>query len=144
MRTVRDDSGARLLLVKRSGDSSRVRDPETGEERYVPNDRLEFVDDSPLETAATTVPDATRTILTAVRDDRALGLLFELDRRGSVAVRDLMRGYDLCESDLHGLLGEFRAAGLVDEATVAGERGYRLTETASEGLAALRDGERRR
>ncbi|MFB6082675.1 MAG: hypothetical protein ABEJ94_00330 [Halorientalis sp.] len=140
MRTVRDDSGRRLLLVKQSGDSSRVRDPETGEERYVPNDRLEAVDASPLSTAARTVPEATRTILTAVRDDRSLGLLLELDRRGPVAVRDLMGGYDLCESDLHGLLGEFRAAGLVEEATVAGERGYRLTETGRKGLAHLRDG----
>ncbi|WP_299269920.1 DUF7346 family protein [Halorientalis sp.] len=140
MRTVHDDSGTRLLLVKRSGDSSRVRDPETGEEQYVPNDALEFVDESPLETAATTVPDPARTVLTAVRDDRALGLLLELDRRGPVAVRDLMSGYDLCESDLHGLLGEFRAAGLVDEATVAGERGYRLTDRAAEGLTHLRSG----
>ncbi|RXK46178.1 DUF7346 family protein [Halorientalis pallida] len=139
MRTVRDGSGTRLLLVKQSGDSSRVRDPETGEERYVPNDELEFVDESPLETAARTVPAATRTILTAVRDDRALGLLFELDRRGAVAVRDLMAGYDLCESDLHGLLGEFRAAGLVAEASVGGERGYELTDTASAGLAHLGD-----
>ena len=139
MRTVHDGSGTRLLLVKQSDESSRVRDPETGEERYVPNDELEFVDESPLETAARAVPNAARTILTAVRDDRGLGLLFELDRRGAVAVRDLMSGYDLCESDLHGLLGEFRAAGLVEEATVAGERGYRLTETASAGLAHLRD-----
>ncbi|AQL41796.1 hypothetical protein BV210_03275 [Halorientalis sp. IM1011] len=142
MRTVRDESGTRLLLIKQSGDSSRVRDPETGEERYVPNDELEFVDESPLDTAAGTVPDATRTILTAVRDDRSLGLLFELDRRGPLAVRDLLSGYDLCESDLHGLLGEFRAAGLVDEATVAGERGYRLTDEAVEGLDYLRAGEK--
>jgi len=141
MRTVRDDDGTRLLLVKQSGDSSRVRDPETGEERYVPNDELEFVDESPLDTAAQTIPDETRTILTAVRDDRGLGLLLELDRRGPLAVRDLLSAYDLCESDLHGLLGEFRAAGLVEEATVAGERGYRLTETAIEGLDHLRDGE---
>jgi hypothetical protein len=137
MRTVRDDAGTRLLLVKQSGDSSRVRDPETGEERYVPNDDLEFVDESPLETAASTVPAATRTILSAVRDDRALGLLLELDERGPLAVRDLLSAYDLCESDLHGLLGEFRAAGLVAEATVAGQRGYRLTETGSDGLAHL-------
>jgi hypothetical protein len=140
MRTVRDESGKRLLLVKQSGESSRVRDPETGEERYLPNGQLEFVDASPLETAARSVPAPARTILTAVRDDRALGLLFELDRRGAVAVRDLMGGYDLCESDLHGLLGEFRAAGIVADATVAGERGYELTDVGREGLSHLRDG----
>ena len=35
MQTVRDADGETYLLVKRSGDSSRVRDPGTGEERYV-------------------------------------------------------------------------------------------------------------
>jgi len=34
MRSVRDESGTHYLLLKRSGDSSRVRDPETGEEQY--------------------------------------------------------------------------------------------------------------
>ena len=138
MRTVHDGSGTRLLLVKQSDESSRVRDPETGEERYVPNDELEFVDESPLETAARAAPNAARTILTAVRDDRGLGLLFELDRRGAVAVRDLMSGYDLCESDLHGLLGEFRAAGLVEEATSYGERGYDATDLAATAVSQLR------
>ncbi|WP_335999562.1 DUF7346 family protein [Halorientalis halophila] len=140
MRSVRDDSGTRLLLVKQSGESSRVRDPTTGEERYVPNEALEPLDESPLATTARAVPESARTILTAVRDDRTLGLLLELDARGPLAVRDVLAAYDLCESDLHGALAEFRAAGLVAETTVAGERGYRITENASDGLAHLRDG----
>jgi DNA-binding IclR family transcriptional regulator len=76
--------------------------------------------------------------LRAVHSDTALGLLVELDERGPVPVRDLMRSYDLCESDLHGLLAEFTAAGLVTETRVVGERGYELTDVAREGLAALR------
>lgn len=140
MRSVRDESGTRYLLLKRSGESSRVRNPETGEEQYIPNDRLEPVDgESPLQTAARAVPDPARTILTAVRDDRSLGLLLDLDARGPQPVRTLLSTYDLCESDLHGLLAEFQAAGLVEETRVAGERGYETTDTASKGLESLRE-----
>jgi len=139
MRSVRDESGTRYLLLKQSGESSRVRDPETGEERYIDNDRLEPLDgESPLTTAARAVPEPVRTICSAVHDDRSLGLLIDLDTRGPLAIRTLLSAYDLCESDLHGLLAEFRAAGLVEEARVAGERGYDTTETATEGLSLLR------
>jgi len=140
MRTVHDDDGRRYLLLKRSSESSLVRNPATGEERYLPNDRL-TVDDStdPLTLAADAVPGSVRRVLSACRDDRALGLLLELDRRGPVPARALM-DYDLCESDVLGLVGEFRAAGLVVEADVAGERGYDLTDDARVALGVLRSG----
>ncbi|MEF8840530.1 MAG: hypothetical protein V5A62_02735 [Haloarculaceae archaeon] len=140
MRTVEDGSGKRYVLLKRSGDASLVRDPITGEERYVGNEELSAVDgESALETAARAVPDPTRQVLRAAHSDRALGLLVELDERGAVPVRDLMGSYDLCESDLHGLLAEFAAAGLVTETRVLGERGYELADVASEGLSNLRE-----
>nr|WP_156710387.1 hypothetical protein [Natronomonas sp. CBA1123] len=126
------------MLVKQSGESSLVYDPETGEERYLPNEELTVTGDSPLELAAEAVPEASRRILTAVHSEQALGLLVELDERGPMSVREVLGAYDLCESDLHGLFGELRAAGLVTEADVAGERGYRLTDLAREGLAELR------
>jgi len=139
VRTVEDESGTRYVLLKRSEDSSLVRDPATGEERYVGNENLSAVDgESPLETAARAVPGPTRRVLRAAHSDRALGLLVELDERGAVPIRDLMGSYDLCESDLHGLLAEFAAAGLVTETRVVGERGYELTEVAREGLSNLR------
>jgi hypothetical protein len=136
---VEDADGRRYLLVKRSGESSLVRDPATGREEYRPNDRLAPVETSGLELAAEAVPDGVRRVLTAVRDDRSLGLLVALDARGPTGVRTLLDRTDLCESDLHGLLAEFRAAGLVAETEVAGERGYRTTETASDAIACLRD-----
>ncbi|AAV46725.1 hypothetical protein BDK61_2977 [Haloarcula quadrata] len=140
MRTVRDDDGTRYLLLKESTESSLVRDPETGEQQHLPNADLEPVDgESPLATAAEGVPDAARQVITAAHDERALGLLVELDDRGPLSVAELLSAYDLCESDLHGLLAEFRAAGLLAEATVHGQRGYDTTETASDGLAHLRD-----
>lgn len=129
----------RYLLVKRSTESSLVRDPETGEERYLPNDELTVTGAAPLALAARVVPDESRRILTAVHSDLALGFLIELDDRGPLSVREVLGSYDLCESDLHGLVGELRAAGLVAEAEVNGERGYRTTELAGEGLAYLRD-----
>lgn len=142
MKTVRDKEGTRYLLRKRSAESSLVYDPETGEERYLPNDRLEDEGSgSPLETAATGVDPAVRTLLGAVHDDETLGLLIALADRGPLAVRQLLSGYGLCESDLHGRLAELVAAGLVEETTVAGERGYRATEDCLLALAVVRSSE---
>ena len=141
MQSVRDAEGRRYLLVKRSADSSRVRDPATGEERHLPNEDLEPEGESPLSAAAGGLPDGVRRAVLACPDDRALGLLVELVDRGPLAVRTLLGSYDLCESDLHGLLAEFRAAALVEEATVAGERGYAPTESARDAVTRFRSGE---
>ncbi|CCQ35893.1 HTH domain protein [Natronomonas moolapensis 8.8.11] len=137
MRAV-DYRGDRYLLLKQSDESSLVRDPETGDERYLPNDELTATGDSPLTVAARTVPDPQRRLLGAVHSEQILGLLVELSDRGPLSVRELLGRYDLCESDLHGRVGELRAAGLVREADVAGERGYGTTELAEEALSALR------
>jgi hypothetical protein len=135
------DDGTRYVLLKRSSESSLVRNPETGESRYLPNDSLSIVEGaSALETAAGAVPEPVRQVLRATHTNQALGLLLELDSRGPTPVRALL-DYELCESDLHGTLAEFRAAGLVEEADVAGERGYALTGTARAGLAVLRGSE---
>lgn len=128
MRTVADEAGDRYLLLKRSSDAWLVRDPDTGATRHLPADRLAVVGgESPLATAARGVPDRLRQDLD-VPSERALGLLAEIRRREPVGVRALLDSYDLCERDLHGLLGEFRAAGLVAETPVGGERGYETTE----------------
>lgn len=137
MRTV-EYEGTRYLLVKRSGESSLVRNPNTGESRYLPNDVLTVTGDSPLETAARAVAESQRRILTAVHTDQHLGLLLELDDAGPLSVNALSSRYDLCESDLHGSLLELRAAGLVCEREVNGEPGYETTDLAKEGLSALR------
>lgn len=72
--------------------------------------------------------------MTCVHDDRVRSLLGEIDSRGPISVRELLE-YDLCESDLHGMCAELRAAGLLEECEVAGERGYRTTDRASEALS---------
>ena len=139
-RTVRDSEGNRYVLEKESGQSSLVRDPETGERLHLPNDELEPVaGQSPLTTAAHTVPGEVLTLVTAVHDERTLGLLLELERTGPMAVRTILSSYDLCESDLHAFLAEFTAAGLVDETSHGGRRGYQVTERASELLATGRE-----
>jgi hypothetical protein len=137
MRTVEHD-GERYLLVKRSDESSLVRDPETGDEQYLPNDELEATGESPLTVAATRIPDPIRRVLTAVYSEQTLGVLVELDERGPLSVREILGAYDLCESDIHGTFAELRAAGLVEEATVNGERGYGLTDVGKEGLDGLK------
>ena len=137
MRTVEDETGRRYLLVKRSGDSSLVRDVESGEERYLPNDELTKRDGiDPLEAAAGAVPGSVRRLLTTVHDDRGLGLVITLARQPRPA-RALLEATDLCESDLLGLLSELRAAGMVVEETVDGERGYAATEEARRAVEAL-------
>ena len=139
MQTVRDGDGETYLLVKRSAESSRVRDPSTGEERYVDNDDLRVVDgESALATAASGVPEPVRRTLGAVRDDRSLGLLAVVVDEGPIAAIDLLDAADMCESDLHGTITEFRAAGLVAETEVAGRRGYEATAVAVEALGLLR------
>lgn len=139
MQPVRDADGTRYLLVKRSSDSSLVRDPATGEERYVPTDDLRSDGESPLSAAAGGLPPELRRAVLACRDERALGLLVEFADRGALSVRALLDSYELCESDLHGLLAEFRAAGLLAETTVAGERGYEPTDEALGVVERFRD-----
>lgn len=142
MRTVRDGDGDRYLLVKQSDDSSLVRDPETGTERYVANESVDVVaDESPLSTAAAGVNPAVRRLLTATYDDQSLGLLIELVDRGPLSTVALLDSYDLCESDLHGLLAEFRAAGLAEEAESGGQRGYDATGLANAAVSTLRRAE---
>jgi hypothetical protein len=142
MRTVRDEDGNRYLLLAESAESSRVRDLATGEQRIVANDRLTVVQGtSPLVAAAGSIPDGMRRLLLAVGDDRALGLLVVLGTAGPTSVRRLLADFDLCESDLHGLLGEFRAAGLIEETDVEGERGYALAARGRDALDTLRNAE---
>jgi hypothetical protein len=138
MQTVRDAAGDRYLLVKRSAESSRIRDPDTGEEEYRPNDTLTFEEEASLSVGAAAVPEPIRRVVAAAHDDRSLGLLIDLVDRGPLPVVELLSTTDLCESDLHGLVMEFRAAGLVVETSVHGERGYDATEAAREAVASLR------
>lgn len=137
MKSVQDDTGKRYLLLKRSEHASLVRDPRNGNECYVQNDRLEDVDESPLETAARTVPGPVRTLLTTVSDEATLGLLIELAERGPLGVRAILDADAFCESDLHGRLTVLTTAGLLDETEVAGERGYRITDECRRALEAI-------
>lgn len=96
-------------------------------------------EESVLQARANEISGPVRQLLVGVPDERALGLLQDIDTAGPLAVRTMLSRYDCCESDLHGLLTECRVAGLVTEVTVGGERGYETTEAASAALAALRE-----
>lgn len=139
MRTVRGPDGTVYVVVKESGESSRVRDPATGDERFLPNDDLEPAGgESPLAALAAGIPEPARRVVNACHEDWHLGVLVDLADRGPLAAREMLGAYDTCESDLLGAVTEFRAAGLVEEATVAGERGYALTDDGASGVACLR------
>jgi len=137
MRTVRDGDGRECILVERGSETSRVYDPAAGETRTLPTANVEASDADPLSVTARSVPPEARTLLRSVATDAGLGLLVDLDERGPRGVREMLDAYGLCESDLHGTLAEFRVAGLVEETTVDGRRGYRVTEEASAALALL-------
>jgi hypothetical protein len=140
MRTARGPDGRRYVVLKESSESSRVRDVETGEERFVPNDDLDAAGgESPLDALARGIPEPARRVMGACHEDWQVGVLVDLADRGPLAAREMLGAYDTCESDLLGAVTEFRAAGLVKEATVGGERGYALTEDGAAGVAALRD-----
>lgn len=141
MRTVETPDGERHLLLSTTDGTARIRDPETGAERSVDADSVDPVTDSPLSVAAGGVPEPVRRALTAVHDERTLGVLVTLVDAGPTAVVDLLSYSGLCESDFNGLFGELRAAGLVTESEIAGERGYEATETAEEAVELLRGGD---
>ncbi len=138
MKTVRDEDGRHYLLLKQSEKSALVRDPETGEERYLETDALEPADgESPLETVARRIDPDVRQLMSAVHDDQSLGLLLEVATEGPLTARTIIDRTDFCESDLVGRLTTFRAAGLLAETTVYGEPGYEATETCQRALEAL-------
>lgn len=140
MRTVYHTDGTQYLLCKESSESSLIRDPRSGEERYVPNEKLTIADadDSSLIAAASGVSKPVRTVLTASHNEEALGLLVELTDREGLSVVAMIDAYDYCESDLNGQLAEFRAAGLITEAEIYGERGYEPTEMTKSAIESLR------
>lgn len=140
MDTVEDEAGNRYILLKRSSDAWLVRDPATGETAYRDPATLTVVESADsLATAAEGVPPAVRALLTAVPNERVLGLVAIVVDRDAVGVRTLLDETTLCESDLHGAIAELVAAGLLSETTVAGERGYEATEIAIEAIERLRD-----
>ena len=96
-------------------------------------------DVSTVESILTPFPEPVQTVITAVHDRQAFALLQELDVDGPTAVTTLLSEYEYCERELHGLLAEFQAAGLVTEVTVTGTRGYRTTDTATTALRHLRE-----
>lgn len=139
MEPVEDETGRRYLLQKRASGAWLVLDPETGEESYRDPDELERVaDEAPLAVAAAGVPDHVRRLVLAAGSERALGLATTVVDRGPIGVRTLLAETALCESDLHGLLAELVAAGLIEEAEVAGERGYAATDDGAAAVERLR------
>ncbi|WP_049980967.1 DUF7346 family protein [Halolamina rubra] len=138
MRTVETPDGERHLLLSTTDGTARLRDPATGEEWRVDADAVEPVADGSIAVAAAGIPEPVRQVVTAAHDERTLGVLVLLVDDGPTAVVDLLSQSGLCESDFNGLFAELRAAGLVAECRVAGERGYAATEPAEEAVELLR------
>lgn len=139
MQTVRDADGRRWLLLKQSSESSRVRDPETGEETFLPNEDLEPAGgESPFEALADSIAEPARRVARSCHEDWQFGLLVALAEDGPQPVRTLLADAAACESDFLGATTELRAAGLLAETTVGGERAYELTEAGRGGVDTLR------
>ncbi|MDL0127979.1 DUF7346 family protein [Halobacterium salinarum] len=142
MQTVRDTDGRRWIRIADHGEQSRVRDPTTGEETTVPSETLTPTsDDAVFEALADRVPAAGRRVAKACHADWQLGLLVALADDGPRPVRKLLAAAGVCESDFLGATTELRAAGVLAETTVAGQRAYELTAAGREGVGALRHAE---
>jgi hypothetical protein len=137
MRAVRGPEGRRLVLESDGGDAARVYDPATGDRDSIPHDALEPIEDAPLAVVAERVDDPLRALVTAIPDERALGLLVFVADNGPTPVRTLLDRTTYCESDLHGLLVHLTAAGLLDERRADDGRTYTITDTASMALDRL-------
>jgi hypothetical protein len=136
MRPVADEDGRPCLLLLTTDDGSDVRDLETGQRRAVPTDSLSVLEADPLvAVAAGDDDDPVPEPLASAPPGLARGILLELYLGGPRPVRTLLGETSLCESDLHGVVADLRAAGLVREFRVDGERGYGLTEAADEALS---------
>lgn len=134
MRTVRDQSGVHYVLLEAGKSDCLVRAIRSGEATTRPCAELQPVAPETALAAVGIDTDDAEALAVSIRLDRAVGLLIELDAAGPLAVRTLLDRFDVCESDLHGMVTELRAAGLLEPTTVYGERGYRITETASDAL----------
>jgi len=135
---VRDNEGTEYQLLKRAETSSLVRDPTTGDTRYLPNDRLELLEElSTHERQALSVHEAVRTLVRVVPDDATLGLVIDIAENGPVATRELLAVSDRCESDLNGQLTLLTATGILEQTTVAGERGYAATTAGEYAVSVL-------
>ncbi len=137
MRAVVDGAGDRFLLLTAADDVTLLRDVGTGDRHRRPTADLTPLAASPLATVTEPVPEPPPSPLDRAPSTRGLCLLLELHAAGPRSVRGLLAETALCESDLHGLVADLRAGGLVRETTVAGERGYALTDDAAAALADL-------
>lgn len=136
METVEDGDGRRYVRLKRSSASSLVHDPERGTTTHVANTDLEPVGgEPPLETAAAAIPGPVRALITAVPNDRALGLLVVLEDQGGLDARTLLDRTACCESDLFATLRALATAELIKR---AGDESWELTERGAAALETLR------
>lgn len=124
MRAVRGPDGAPLVALERPT-GTVVYDPREGERVPPATGPLEELDADPLAVAAAGVD--------APVAGAGAGVLVDLEV-GARSVRGMLESYERCESDLHGILAELAAAGLVAETDVRGRRGYELTEAGREAL----------
>ncbi|MEF8974993.1 MAG: hypothetical protein V5A21_02045 [Halapricum sp.] len=126
MRVVRDEEGSYYVLQDSDGETCRIREVTTATLTTRPCAEL-----SPITAADVLGADG---LAGAIGSIRALALLIELDVSGPTSARGLLDRFDVCESDLHGVTAQLRTAGLIEQTTVHGERGYRVTERASDAL----------
>ncbi|MFP4626589.1 MAG: DUF7346 family protein [Natronomonas sp.] len=132
--------GDRYLLLKRSTSSSLVYDPVSGDRRYLPNHELNISDVSGHGGSGESFLNRISELgpLGSITNDATLEILFEIETNGPLPARVLLDRFDRCESDLHGIISELRAAELVTEIDLPGGRGYQTTTRASEALDRLR------
>lgn len=119
------------MLLEIESNQCRIREVTSGESTWVKRSGISITDDVSLRRIGEAAPATTRDIESAIGTARGWGLVLVVGAASPVSVRALLDTTTECESDLNGLLTELEVGDILERTDVAGERGYQLTETAS-------------
>lgn len=137
MRLAIGPEGAWVVLREIESDQCRIREVNSGESRWVRRTEVSIVDGVSLRRIGEAAPDEPRELESVIRTARGWGLVLVVGAASPVSVRALLERTSECESDLNGLLTELEVGEMLERTEIAGERAYKLTETAKNAVEAL-------
>ncbi|MFB6152944.1 MAG: hypothetical protein ABEJ27_01700 [Halodesulfurarchaeum sp.] len=127
-----------VAVLETDGSRARVVVLPSGTDSWHPRSALSEPLDRPLERIGTALGSSGALEGVDAITPRGVGLVGLLSAVGPLSVRSLMGVTGCCESELLGLITELQAGGVIEETSVAGRRGYRLSERTGSELQAER------
>lgn len=137
MQLATDPDDAWVVILEVGTDECHVRELGTGETRWIARSEVTPVEPASLPVIGDAIEESRRPADSAIRTDRAWGLVLVVAATSPVTVRALLDATSECESDLNGLLADLEAGGVLDRTDAADERAYRLTERGLQAVDAV-------